>query len=188
MPAVAAHACMTSGARTDCKSMHAELSIMHVVMRSLRSQHGAQRSSRGRVGADALASMHAARSARGCVCGGMRTNTSFEIQAPSVRSPQWVHHRSLPPDVPALPPSTVLSSLCPVRSPASPRPRPPPSLPESSPPLGLEFHLFLVRKAAIFVLCSEKMEECTVSKKEASSCHTSNTKLKEFDMTRMTNF
>ena len=140
--------------------------------------------------ADALASMHAARSARGCVCGGMRTNTSFEIQAPGVRSPQWVHHRSLPPDVPALPPSTVLSSLCPVRSPASPHPRPPPSLPESSPPrvLGLEFHLFLVRKAAIFVLCSEKMEECTVSKKEASSCHTSNTKLKEFDMTRMTNF
>ena len=94
--------------------------------------------------ADALASMHAARSARGCVCGGMRTNTSFEIQAPGVRSPKWVHHRSLPPDVPALPPSTVLSSLCPVRSPASPRPRPPPSLPESSPPLGLEFHLFLV--------------------------------------------
>ena len=91
--------------------------------------------------ADALASMHAARSARGCVCGGMRTNTSFEIQAPGVRSPQWVHHRNLPPDVPALPPSTVLSSLCPVRSLASPRPRPPPSLPEISPPrgLGLEF-------------------------------------------------
>ena len=89
--------------------------------------------------ADALASMHAARSARGCVCGGMRTNTSFEIQAPGVRSPQWVRHRSLPPDVPALPPSTVLSSLCPVRSPASPRPRPPPSLPESSPPLFMEF-------------------------------------------------
>ena len=38
--------------------------------------------------ADALASMHAARSARGCVCGGMRTNTSFEIQAPGVRSPK----------------------------------------------------------------------------------------------------
>ena len=34
----------------------------------------------------------------------------------------------------------------------------------------------------------EKMEEGTVSKKEASSCHTSNTILKEFDMTRMTNF
>ena len=34
----------------------------------------------------------------------------------------------------------------------------------------------------------EKMEECTVSKKEASSCHTSNTKLKEFDMTRRRTF
>ena len=34
----------------------------------------------------------------------------------------------------------------------------------------------------------EKMEECTVSKKEASSCHTSNTKLKAFDMTRRRTF
>ena len=74
------HACMTSGARTDCKSMHAELSIMHVVMRSLRSQHGAQRSSRGRVGEDALASMHAA---RGCVCGGMHAEACTKSRAPS---------------------------------------------------------------------------------------------------------
>ena len=34
----------------------------------------------------------------------------------------------------------------------------------------------------------EKMEEGTVSKKEASSSHTSNTKLKEFDMTRRRTF
>ena len=93
--------------------------------------------------ADALASMHAARSARGCVCGGMRTNTSFEIQAPGVRSSQWVHHQSHPPDVPALPLLTVLSPLCSVRSPTSPRPSPPPFLPVSSPSrvFGLESKL-----------------------------------------------
>ena len=34
----------------------------------------------------------------------------------------------------------------------------------------------------------EKIEEGTVSKKEPSSCHTSNTKLKEFDMTRRRTF
>ena len=71
-----------SAHRRNCKSMHAELSIMHVVMRSLRSQHGAQRSSRGRVGEDALASMHAA---RGCVCGGMHAEACTKSRAPPLQ-------------------------------------------------------------------------------------------------------
>ena len=93
-------------------------------------------------------------------------------------------------DVPALPPSTVVSPLRPGRSPASPRPSPPPSLRFACSWL-VEFGSFaFLRPGESFKFCPllEKMAECTVSKKEASSCHTSNTKLKEFDMTRMTNF
>ena len=127
---------------------------------------------------------------RACRSKAHSTHPPFEIQVPGVRYPQWVHHRSLPLDVPALPPSTVVSPLCPGRSPASPRPSPPSSLRFAFSWL-VEFGSFaLLRPGESFKFCPllEKMEECTISKKEASSCHTSNTKLKEFDMTRMTNF
>jgi hypothetical protein len=127
---------------------------------------------------------------RACRSKAHSTHPPFEIQVPGVRYPQWVHHRSLPLDVPALPPSTVVSPLCPGRSPASPRPSPPSSLRFAFSWL-VEFGSFaFLRPGESFKFCPllEKMEECTVSKKEASSCHTSNTKLKEFDMTRMTNF
>ena len=62
--------------------------------------------------------------------------------------------------------------------------------PRAARPVFLVWSFRLLPCPQSFKFCPllEKMEECTVSKKEASSCHTSNTKLKEFDMTRMTNF
>ena len=113
-------------------------------------------------------------------------STSFKnfTEVENERTRVWRQEKQEPKTRPAI--SRLCMALIGLCALTQPDRHPQPTAPSRTSAKGFARPLF----EGHFKFCPllEKMEEGTVSKKEASSCHTSNTKLKEFDMTRMTNF